>query len=711
VSETVWNWGYDVNAEAAVGSGGGINFNGIAIPGWQAGVNMTTNQGSSTLRNIPDVAMVGDNIEVYYDEGQTEDVGGTSCAAPLWAGFTALINQQATALNKPTVGYMNPAIYAIGLGPNYPADFHDIITGNNTNLTVTANYYAVPGYDLCTGWGTPMGQSLINAFVLEDSLVISPLNGFAATGPAGGPFSPDSQTYSLVNSGTNSLTWSFINNSTWLGASATGGTLAPGATNSLTVSLTSGANNLAVGSYAASVGSSNWNTHVVQDIPFTLRALQPLAVTPTAGFGSSGPAGGPFSPPSQNFVLTNSSSSPLAWSLINTSSWLSASATSGTVAAGSASNVVVSVNGAALGVGTYSATLWFTNQSNGGSQAETVNLQVLQPLQVSPTNGFVSSISVGGQYNVTSQNYSVTNIGSTSLNWALVNTSAWLTVSGGGALGAGATTTATVSLNSVATNLGTGIYTATVWFTNQTSGGGTSMQFELLVNQSLIINGGFETGNFNGWTLNLITESNGFLYNFVTNKFTERINLRRVTVTPQSGSYFAALGTGGGEGYLSQNVATVAGIPYLLSLWMENADGETPNEFTVWWNGGTLFDQIDMPKSGWTNLQYIVTATGNSAVVQIGARDDATYLELDNVSLTPISPPAFTPITTANNKSTFSWNATTGLVYQVESTTNLLQPSWITNAIIKATSTTINFTDTNSVANFPEKFYRLELLP
>jgi len=604
-SETVWNLGYQANQGAAIGSGGGINFHNIAIPSWQKGINMATNLGSTTLRNVPDVAMVGDNVEVYYNNGSTANVGGTSCAAPLWAGFTALMNQLATAQNKPAVGYLNPAIYAIGLGSNYTADFHDITTGNNTNLAVTANYYAAPGYDLCTGWGTPMGQSLINTLLSVDPLVISPTSGFGATGPAGGPFSPNSQSYSLVNSGTNSLTWSFTNNSSWLGASATGGTLAAGATNSLTVSLTSAANNLAVGSYAASVGFSNWNTHVVQGIPFSLQTLQPFSVAPTTGFNSSGLVGGPFSPASQNFVLTNSSSSPLAWSLINTSSWLSASATNATLAAYSASNVLV-------------------------------------------------------------------------------------------------------SLSPAATNLAGGIYAATICFTNQTSGGGQTMQFKLVVSQSLIINGGFETGDFTGWTLNL---TNGYPHNFVTNSYTEIINLRYLTITPQSGSYFAALKTPGQEGYLSQDVPTAAGVCYLLSLWMENADGETPNEFTVWWNGNTLFDQDNIPKTGWTNLQYIVTATGNSTILQIGARDDTTYLELDNVSLIPILPPAFAPVSTGNNKPTFSWNATTGLVYQVESTTNLLQPNWITNAIIQATNTTINFVDTNSIAKFPRKYYRLQIMP
>ena len=60
-----------------------------------------------------------------------QSVGGTSCATPLWAGFTALVNQQGASFGKPPVGFLNPAVYAIGTGTAYSSDFHDITTGNN----------------------------------------------------------------------------------------------------------------------------------------------------------------------------------------------------------------------------------------------------------------------------------------------------------------------------------------------------------------------------------------------------------------------------------------------------------------------------------------------------------------------------------------------------------------------------------------------------
>jgi subtilase family serine protease len=135
-------------------SAGGISAN-YTIPVWQQGVNMTANQGSTVMRNIPDVACLADSIIwLVANNGEQGVVGGTSAAAPLWAGFAALINQQAAANNQSSIGFANPAIYALGQSTNYAPAFHDIITGNNTNSSSPTKFFAVPGYDLCTGWGT-----------------------------------------------------------------------------------------------------------------------------------------------------------------------------------------------------------------------------------------------------------------------------------------------------------------------------------------------------------------------------------------------------------------------------------------------------------------------------------------------------------------------------------------------------------------------------
>ena len=160
VSETVWN------SEGA-GSGGGISLDGIPIPSWQAGIATTANGGSTTVRNEPDVAMEGDFDNYYCDLGYCANgAAGTSFAAPRWAAYTALVNQQAVeAGTAPSggIGFINPAIYAIGTGSSYDTDFHDITSGDNLTDNQPVWFSATTGYDLTTGWGSANGQKLIDA--------------------------------------------------------------------------------------------------------------------------------------------------------------------------------------------------------------------------------------------------------------------------------------------------------------------------------------------------------------------------------------------------------------------------------------------------------------------------------------------------------------------------------------------------------------------
>jgi subtilase family serine protease len=138
------------------GSGGGVSTT-YPIPTYQVGISMAANGGSTKMRNIPDVGLTA-AIQMYLiqNNGQAVVVGGTSAAAPLWAGFIALANQQAAARGKQRVGFLNPLLYTIGKGSNYTADLNDVRSGSD------GGFSAVSGYDLTTGWGSPAGQHLIN---------------------------------------------------------------------------------------------------------------------------------------------------------------------------------------------------------------------------------------------------------------------------------------------------------------------------------------------------------------------------------------------------------------------------------------------------------------------------------------------------------------------------------------------------------------------
>jgi uncharacterized repeat protein (TIGR01451 family) len=193
ISESSWNWG--LVGSQYVGTGGGISTT-FAIPTWQQGIaSMATNGGSPTFRNVPDVAMVADNVNVVYNNGTSGSVGGTSVSSPLWAAFTALINQQAVSNAQPVVGFLNPAVYAIGNGPGYSTNFHDVTTGNNTNAANPTRFFATSSYDLCTGWGSPTGSNTINTLAprINARVITNAGTSFASEGclPGNGAVDPN----------------------------------------------------------------------------------------------------------------------------------------------------------------------------------------------------------------------------------------------------------------------------------------------------------------------------------------------------------------------------------------------------------------------------------------------------------------------------------------------------------------------------------------
>ena len=227
------------------------------------------------MRNIPDVALTADNVYVLFNNGGSGNFGGTSCAAPLWAGFTALVNQQAVINGRPTVGFINPTIYTLGKNTGYTAVLHDTTTGNNASPTSRTKFPAVTGYDLATGWGTPNGTALINALVAPPDPLQASSTTFLASGAFGGPFTPSSQTYTLTNTGASSVTWTASKTQPWTTLSAAGGTLAPGAFTTVTWSFNASANVLVPGNYSDTVSFTNTGTGVSQVLGLNLIVAPP----------------------------------------------------------------------------------------------------------------------------------------------------------------------------------------------------------------------------------------------------------------------------------------------------------------------------------------------------------------------------------------------------------------------------------------------------
>ncbi len=141
-SEVVWNENPTSSA-----TGGGVSTV-FPLPTWQASANVPKS-GTYAGRGVPDVSGDADPATGYTVrvDGQTFVIGGTSAVAPLWAGLIAVAN----AANKRAAGFINPTVYAA----KGKAAFRDITQGNN------GTYSAGPGWDACTGLGSPVGAKLV----------------------------------------------------------------------------------------------------------------------------------------------------------------------------------------------------------------------------------------------------------------------------------------------------------------------------------------------------------------------------------------------------------------------------------------------------------------------------------------------------------------------------------------------------------------------
>ena len=173
-SETAWN---ELSAnEGATGGGVSTLF---ALPTWQANSKVPSPTTSSGGRGVPDVAGDADPVTGYTVrvDGQTSTIGGTSAVAPLWAGLIALAN----AANGQDAGFVNPTLYGD------PKALRDITSGNN------GAFSAGPGWDACTGLGSPNGAAVIAALAPSTTK-----SGGKAGGKSGGKAAKGKMTNVIV---------------------------------------------------------------------------------------------------------------------------------------------------------------------------------------------------------------------------------------------------------------------------------------------------------------------------------------------------------------------------------------------------------------------------------------------------------------------------------------------------------------------------------
>lgn len=150
------------DAPLSQGTAGGVSAL-FERPPWQEALTVGRGEGR---RLTPDIAAVADpftGVKIVFDQ-QILVGGGTSLAAPVWAGITAVINQYLAERGSQPVGDLNPLLYRLAEGARLPA-FHDVVLGGN------AVYNATPGYDLVTGLGTPNVDNLAQGLLVARRFV------------------------------------------------------------------------------------------------------------------------------------------------------------------------------------------------------------------------------------------------------------------------------------------------------------------------------------------------------------------------------------------------------------------------------------------------------------------------------------------------------------------------------------------------------------
>lgn len=355
-SETAW-----------VDSGGGISPDTIGIPAWQrlAGVINSSNGGSTTLRNGPDVS-ANANFTFYTCSNQTtclaNSYGGTSFAAPMWAAYVALANQQ---MGSP-VGFINPTIYPQNLTSSYATNFHDIASG------ISGSYSAVSGYDLVTGWGSPT-PALIAALTSTTaspsfSLSSSPGSVSVVQGSSG-----SSTVATSISGGFNSpITLSATGQPSGVTLTFNPTSIAAPGSGSATLTITV-ASGVATGTYPITITGTGGGVTKTTAVSLTVSAATSgaftISVLPTAGSLSRGQSG--------YAVVTTSATggfnSAIALSASGQPSGVTVSFSPASVAGSGTSNMLVNVARNAA-IGTYPITIIGTG--GGGTHTATLTFSV-----------------------------------------------------------------------------------------------------------------------------------------------------------------------------------------------------------------------------------------------------------------------------------------------------------------------------------------------
>jgi hypothetical protein len=237
------------------------------------------------------------------------------------------------------------------------------LSANGTYVMIAEDY----GFDEIGAYNI----QLVRIIGTENSLYVTPSQGLSSSGIEGGPFTAANITYTLKNVGSNPIDWNLTKGEDWLDLSKTGGSLAAGATDTVTIAVNTQANTLAANAYFDTLTFTNTtenNLEIFRNVTLLVKTPEgSLVVTPDDVFLSTGPRHGPFLPATMTFTLTNVGDAIMNWKVAKTAHWLNLSAAQGALNSGGTVDIRVDINEAPndFAWGLYKDRISFINITNG----------------------------------------------------------------------------------------------------------------------------------------------------------------------------------------------------------------------------------------------------------------------------------------------------------------------------------------------------------
>lgn len=430
-----------------------------ASPSSSSSAKTTPASMKRLFAEMPGVALITE-----YEDPDPGITAPTLTRNPAVMSFSAVQNGAAPTTQVLTISNSGPGTLAWTATSNstwLKLNNSSSVTGNNlgsVSVGVVPSGLAVGTH---SGVITILGAGAANSpqtltVTLDITAAPTPTIGLSATtlsfSAVQGGTNPAAKTITLSNSGTGTLSWTATENSSWLNLSPASGTGA----GTITVSvMTTG---MTAGTYSAPItiaATGATNTPQTVTVTLTLTAQAAIGLSPTS-MGFTATQGGP-NPTGQTLAISNTGGGTLNWTVSDNASWLTMSPASGTGSGTSTATITTT----GLTPGTYAATITVTaaGASNTPSTIPvTLTLNAAPVISRNPTA--LTFTAIQGGANPTTQNITIANSGTGTLNWTASDNAAWLTITP-----ASGTNTGTITASVNTSGLTAGSYSGTITIT------------------------------------------------------------------------------------------------------------------------------------------------------------------------------------------------------------------------------------------------------